>query len=108
MLQMDSHNYLLILIYYISGVCPDMNCVSGKKSYPDEIIAEEALIGAHIQFDYGKGSGPVNFYRCEDCGNYHLTSQGQMNERLAQLLKDGQIYKMKEASRWEGKLRRRS
>ena len=82
-------------------------CVSGKKSYPDQHVAEEALIGAHIQFDYRNGNGPVNFYQCEDCGNYHLTSQGQMNKRLAQLLHDGQINKLKEANDWEKKFRGR-
>lgn len=82
-------------------------CVSGKKIYPTQQVAEEALIGAHTQFDYSKGNGPVSVYLCEDCGNYHLTSRGSMNERLAQLLKDGKIDRQKEAYQWEDKLKRR-
>lgn len=82
-------------------------CVSGKKMYLNEAIAIEALIGAHTQFNYRDGNGPVAVYQCEDCGNYHLTSKGAMNDRLAVLIKDGKINRQKEADQWEGKLRKR-
>ena len=83
------------------------SCVSGKKAYVSEQIAEEGLIGAHTQFEYGNTSGPVAVYQCEDCGNYHLTSRGPMNEKLAHLIKEGKISLQKEANQWEKKWRRK-
>ncbi len=82
------------------------SCVSGKRSYPTLAIAEEALIEARVQFD-GRGTGPVAVYPCEDCGQYHLTSHGQMNERLAQYLKEGKIQRNREARAWESKWKRK-
>lgn len=82
-------------------------CVSGKKVYFNQQLAEEALIGAHTQFEYREGAGPIAVYLCEDCGNYHLTSRGPMNTRLAELIKDGKINRLKEANQWEGKLKKR-
>jgi hypothetical protein len=82
-------------------------CVSGKKSYPTNEIAEEALIEAQSQYNYGRTTGPVAVYLCEDCGHYHLTSQGQMNDRLAQHLKEGKIQRNREASKWEAKWKRK-
>ena len=82
-----------------------MKCSSGKRQYPSEIVAEEALIEAHIQFDYRSGNGPVAVYKCEDCGLYHLTSKGTMNPRLAQLMTEGKIKKQKQAQNWERKWR---
>lgn len=70
-----------------------------------EDIAVEALIQAHTQFNYGKGSGPVAVYKCEDCGNYHLTSQGLMNATLASHLKEGKIDKAIEAEKWTRKFK---
>jgi ABC-type ATPase with predicted acetyltransferase domain len=80
-------------------------CPTGKRLYLSEQLAEDALIEAHVHFDYRSGSGPVAVYRCEDCGNYHLTSQGPMNTRLSQLLAKGTIKKQKEAARWQGKFK---
>ena len=82
-------------------------CVSGKKIYLNEAIAIEALIGAHTRFNYRQGNGPVAVYQCEDCDNYHLTSKGPMNDRLAELINDGKINRQKEADQWEGKLKKR-
>ncbi len=84
-----------------------IRCVSNKKVYLTEDIAEQALIEAHTQFEYTRGSGPVAVYRCDDCGYYHLTSQGQMNQTLERLLKDGKIQRQKEANQWVHKLKRR-
>lgn len=80
-------------------------CPTGKRLYLSEQLAEDALIEAHVHFNYRSGSGPVAVYRCEDCGNYHLTSQGPMNTRLSQLLTNGTIKKQKEAARWQGKFK---
>jgi hypothetical protein len=80
-------------------------CPTGKRLYLSEQLAEDALIEAHVHFNFRSGSGPVAVYRCEDCGNYHLTSQGPMNTRLSQLLTNGTIKKQKEAARWQGKFK---
>jgi len=82
-----------------------MGC--SKKSYPTNQLAEDALIEARITFDYPKNGGPIAVYPCEDCGQYHLTSQGSMNERLAGLLSSGAIGKLKQANEWEKKLKKR-
>jgi len=78
-------------------------CSSGKRTYDTEALAEEALIGAYIQFEYRAGTGPMAVYRCEDCGRYHLTSTGTMNQRLAELLSSGAIQKQRQARDWEQK-----
>lgn len=83
------------------------HCVSGKKMYPSERIAEDALIEAQTNFNYPANSGPVAIYRCEECGEYHLTSRGPMNERLAKQLSEGKIRKQKEANFWMDKLKRK-
>jgi hypothetical protein len=82
-------------------------CVTGKKIYPTLEIAEEALIGAHIRFQYASGGGPIAVYQCADCGRYHLTSRAPMNEKLAQQLATGKIKLQKEADAWESKFRKR-
>lgn len=84
-----------------------IRCVSNKKVYLSEDIAEQALIEAHTQFEYKQGSGPIAVYRCDDCGYYHLTSQGPMNQTLERLLKDGKIQRQKEANQWVHKLKKR-
>lgn len=78
-------------------------CPSGKRLYLTQVLAEEALIEAHIQFDYRQGNGPIAVYQCEDCDAFHLTSKGTVNPRLAQLLADGKIQKQKEALKWQAK-----
>ena len=82
-------------------------CTSAKKMYPSLEIAEDALIEARTQFDYQVNQGPIGVYLCEDCGYYHLTSQGKMNENLAAQLKDGKIKRQKEANQWMTKLKKR-
>jgi hypothetical protein len=82
-------------------------CATGKRLYHSEQLAEEALIEAHIHFDYRAGGGPVAVYLCDECGEYHLTSRGPMNSRLAQQLEDGTIQKLKLAGRWQSKFRSR-
>ncbi len=80
-------------------------CVTGKRLYPSQQLAEEALIESHIHFEHRAGGGPVAVYQCEDCGEYHLTSRGPMNERLAKQLEDGTIKRLKVASRWQRKFK---
>ncbi|MEM6812877.1 MAG: hypothetical protein AAF600_00625 [Bacteroidota bacterium] len=54
-------------------------CVSGKRIYETVEIAEEALIQHHIVNEYKTGEGPINVYKCHDCGNWHFTSKGEPN-----------------------------
>jgi len=82
-----------------------MKCTTGKRLYLTEQLAEEALIEAHIHFDYRSGGGPVAVYRCDDCGNFHLTSRGPMNVRLSQMITNGSVKKLKEAVRWQEKFK---
>jgi hypothetical protein len=77
-----------------------MKCSTGKKLYSTKSIAEEVLIELWIKNDFVPGQGPCTVYQCEHCGYYHLTSQGPMNERLAELLGNGYIRRMRTASRW--------
>ena len=80
-------------------------CPSHKKVYQSREQAEDALIESRTKFDYTSDSGPITVYQCEDCGFYHLTSKGKMNERLAKHLAEGKIDLQKEANRWLDRLR---
>lgn len=82
-------------------------CPTRKKIYATREMAEDALIEAHAKFDYPPGSGPVSVYQCEECHGYHLTSQGKINERLDQYLKQGKIKRQKEADYWLNKMKGR-
>jgi hypothetical protein len=82
-------------------------CVTRKKMYPSPEIAEEVLIQAWSTYEYAPGSGPVAVYQCEDCGQYHLTSSGEMNPRLAQYIKEGKIKLQKEANQWLNKIKKK-
>lgn len=82
-----------------------IKCVTHKKVYLTETLAEEALIGARTAYNYTRDNGPVAVYRCDDCGYYHLTSRGPMNLKLEQLIKGGTIDRQKEADAWLNKLK---
>jgi hypothetical protein len=75
--------------------------------YASREIAEDVLIESWIRFEYSQGSGPVAVYQCEDCGRFHLTSRGPMNERLADALSNGLIRRQREAKNWTDKFKRR-
>jgi len=79
-----------------------MPCPSSKRAYPNEITAENALIEARIRFENNKA---VGIYLCNECGQWHLTSTGQVNTRLQELLNNGSLKKEREALLWEMKLR---
>jgi hypothetical protein len=81
-------------------------CPSQKKMYPSKEIAEVALMESHTRFDYGKGRGPIAVYLCEDCGHFHFTSQGTMNEKLAKYLSSDQIKLQKAANQWIEKFKK--
>lgn len=84
-----------------------IKCISHKKGYPSLEIAEDALIEARTNFEYGAHPGPVAVYQCDDCGYYHLTSKGTVNKRLAQYIAEGKLKQQKEANRWLDKLKRK-
>ena len=85
-----------------------MKCASNKKVYPTKEIAEDALLEVYMQFEYPRGNGPIGVYQCEDCGYYHLTSKGVMNERLSQLLSSGKINRQHQANQWLDKIKRKN
>ncbi len=81
------------------------SCPSGKRAFVTEVQAEEALIDTRTRRGDDR-QGPVGVYRCEDCGQFHLTSKGPMNARLAQYIKDGKLKLNQEAERWKSKFDR--
>jgi hypothetical protein len=83
-------------------------CSSNKKIYLSRELAEDALIEARTKFDFAPNRGPITVYQCEDCGFFHLTSKGKMNERLAKHIGEGKIDLQKEANRWLDKLKHRN
>lgn len=84
-----------------------IKCISHKKVYPTQEIAEDALIEARTHYNYAAQGGPVTVYQCEDCGYYHLTSRGPMNARLASYISEGKLNREKEANRWLDKIKRK-
>jgi hypothetical protein len=77
-----------------------IKCVSGKRVYLTAEIAEDVLIETRTKFDYASNNGPIAIYRCDDCGYYHLTSKGKMNDKLAEQFSSGKIKRQKEADDW--------
>ena len=82
-------------------------CISGKRMYGSQQVAEDALIEAWTRFDFTLKNGPVAVYRCDDCGEYHLTSRGPVNQRLSQAIAEGKIQRQKEADQWTDKFKRK-
>lgn len=84
-----------------------ITCVTHKKVFLTHEQAEQALLGARVRYSYGQGSGPVGVYQCDDCGYFHLTSKGPLNETLRSQLDSGKIDREKEAAHWTSKLKKR-
>lgn len=83
------------------------HCVSGKRMYPSQEVAEEVLIESWTRYHYSGGKGPISVYQCDDCGRFHLTSQGTMNKRLSEALQNGKIDRQKEANKWTERFKRK-
>ncbi|MBX2900779.1 MAG: hypothetical protein KF775_14085 [Cyclobacteriaceae bacterium] len=81
-------------------------CSSGKRIYTTEASAVDALLEAHIEFTFRKGTGPVTIYKCEACGNYHLTSKGTMHTTLAEALQNGKLTALRRGREWEQKVKK--
>lgn len=62
-----------------------MNCNTGKKGYYTEPEVQEALIRSQISFR----SSATNYYVCEACGEFHLTSKAGKHP----ILKDPEVLK---------------
>ena len=75
--------------------------------YFNRALAEDALLEAWIRNYYKLGQGPVNVYTCDDCGNFHFTSKGEMNGRLKEAHDNGQIERSRRAFDLENRLKRR-
>jgi hypothetical protein len=83
-----------------------MHCVSGKRMFLTEQLAVDALIEAYIRYNHSsRQQGAIAVYRCDDCGQYHLTSRGPMNEKLQAAISDGTIKRQQEANYWLDKFK---
>jgi hypothetical protein len=82
-------------------------CSSGKVIYVSLSLAEDALLDAWVRNNYSVGTGPITIYQCEDCGNFHFTSKGAMNDRLKRELDSGQIERSRRAFDYERKFKAR-
>jgi hypothetical protein len=82
-----------------------MKCQTGKVSYDNKEIALEALVQNRTRHNYGEGSGPINIYQCEDCGSFHFTSRGPMNEALTSDENLARIRLGHQAGFWEDKFK---
>jgi len=80
-----------------------MKCPSGKRAYPTKERAEEVLVETKIKFRNPMEIGPVNVYECQDCGNFHLTSQGEISDVLKSDKIKKEIDREREARHWERK-----
>jgi len=81
-------------------------CSSGKKTFESKELAVDALLHARSTFNYSSGNGPIAVYKCEDCGYFHLTSKGNMDEALDAHLKNGKIKLQGEANYWLDKIKK--
>lgn len=82
-------------------------CVSGKKLFLSQQLAEDVLIELWTHHEYAAGQGPIAVYKCDDCGYYHLTSREPINEKLAHFLSDNKLKHIREAGKWIDKFKRR-
>lgn len=80
-----------------------MGCITGKNGYYSEEEVKEALIRSQIRFL----RSAVNYYLCNDCSEYHLTSQGQTHSILTDASIQSRIKRERQAQEWTGKLGRR-
>ena len=79
-----------------------MVCNTGKKAYYSEEEVQEALIRSHIKFI----KAAISYYHCNECGEYHLTSQGAAHSLLNDPKVQERIKRERRAQEWEGKFRK--
>jgi hypothetical protein len=79
-----------------------MSCTTGKTQHSTKIDAETALVEIHIDRNFPRDRGPQNVYKCEFCGEWHLTSKSPgRNERLQKMIDSGEMKLKQQARRWE-------
>ena len=79
-----------------------MSCSTGKISYYSEEEVQEALIRSHIRFSKAAKS----YYLCNNCDEYHLTSQGDLHKLLNEPSVQERIKREQRSQEWEGKFKR--
>ena len=84
----------------LSYLC-QMRCSSGKKGYYTEPEVQEALIRSHISFR----SSATNYYVCEECGEFHLTSKINKHPLLNSPEVISRIKQEQQEQDWQSKLR---
>ena len=77
-------------------------CPSRKIIYYNEQEAKEGLIKLHVKY---LNSSTRTFYTCSQCGYFHLTSSGEIDDTLKQAQQTGRINQLSEADYWIRKLR---
>ena len=80
-------------------------CITGKRCFDTEELAEEALIQNHIMNNYKKRQGPINIYLCQHCNTWHFTSKGGSHELFDDEDMVRKIEKGRIAYHWEKKFR---
>ena len=79
-----------------------MSCQSGKKGYYTETDVQEALSRSQIGFR----SSATNYYVCEICGEFHLTSKAGMHPLLKDPEITERIRKEQQEQDWNKRFRR--
>lgn len=79
-----------------------MSCSTGKNGYYTEEEVQEALIRSHIKFI----KAAINYYQCNDCGEFHLTSQGALHSLINKPKVQERIKRERRSQEWEGRFRR--
>ncbi len=78
-----------------------MRCPTGKNGYYSESEVQEALIRSQIRFL----QAAKNYYKCHDCGEYHLTSQGEFNSILNDSEVVARIKREQSEQEWTGRIK---
>jgi hypothetical protein len=82
-------------------------CITGKKMFASQQMAEDVLIELWSKNEYVSGHAPIAVYKCDDCGQFHFTSRGPMNEKLSEAISSGKIKLHREANKWSDKWKRK-
>ena len=72
-------------------------CSSGKIAYDSIYEVEEALIYSQINFE----SGATNFYKCDFCECYHLTSNSVLHPLLNEVEIKLRIENERRVNKWK-------
>ena len=78
-----------------------MSCSTGKNGYYTEEEVQEALIRSHIKFPKPANS----YYQCNECGEYHLTSQGTRHPLINDPKVKERINREQRTQDWEGRFK---